>query len=1054
VDVAGLRGETRARTRVGVRAQAPSANARGSLLGALLACSLLAALVSSGAASARTYQTPPHALAVRASESKAPKVTKQPVAASVEEGQNATFSVAGSGTPTPSVEWQISRDGGASWSTLAGVITTQLTIEDARGSENGYEYRAVFANTAGEVTTNAAVLTVRALPLVTSQPLSATVEAGAGATFEASASGSPPPTVQWELSTNGGNNWSTISGATSDRLVIASVKTTESGHEYRATFKNLAGKATSEAAMLTVRSPPLVTRQPLAVTVQQGQSASFEAAASGFPTPGVQWQISTDAGASWSNITGANSDTLTIASSAGSESADEFRAVFTNAAGEAVTNAATLTVHAAPTITRQPLGATVEEGQEAIFEAAATGSPTPTVQWELSSSNGASWSAIEGASSERLRIPSVLSAESGHQFRAVFTNAVGKATSEAVTLTAATHHYSAVAWGQNLFRQLGDGTTNAFSDVPVTVSGLRFVSAVAAGGRHSLALLAGGTVVAWGSNEAGQLGDGGTTTSNVPVAVSGLSGVKAIAAGGEHSLALLTNGTVMGWGGNESGQLGTGTIKASEVPVAVKGLTGVKAIAAGAGDSLALLTNGTVMAWGGNEIGQLGTGNLRSSTVPVAVKGLTGVTAIAAGGDFSLALLSDGTVEAWGSDEYGQLANASAEEEGFSDTPVRVGALTGVTAVTAGAEHGLALLADHTVVAWGADADGQLGNGKLQSREEAPAPVSGLAGVSAIAAGSQDSVALLTNGSVVAWGANEWGSLGDGVTGAPSDAPVPVSGLGTVVGVSAGGEQMLAYGEPIPTIAVVSPQFGPAGGGATVTLTGVNFTGASAVRFGTSAATSFTVTSPTSISAVSPPGKGIVDITVTTVAGTSPSGPIDRYTYRPPPVLTKLSSKTGAGIGGTSVTLTGKELAGASDVMFGQSAATSFTVNSPTSITAVSPPGVVGTVDVTVTTPGGVSALSSKDRFGYTPTITGVSPSSGAGAGGTTVTVTGFGFALGTNATTLKFAKKKAKTVDCETTTSCTVIVPPAVAGTVDVTATVEKLTSPIAEPADEYTYG
>jgi alpha-tubulin suppressor-like RCC1 family protein len=985
-----------------------------------------------------------------------PKITKQPVGTTVEEGQSATFSAVVSGTPTPTAQWEVSTDGGVSWAAVAGATSAQLTIASAKTSESGEQFRAVFKNNAGEVTTSAAVFTVRAVPAITKQPVPVTLEAGQSTVLEASASGLPVPTVQWELSVNGGNTWSAIAGATSSQLAITGAKTSESGHQYRATFKNTAGKATSEAVTLTVRVLPMVSKQPLSVTVQEGQSAVFEAAASGFPTPTVQWEASTDGGASWGVVEGATSPQLTIAGATTSDSGEQFRAVFRNAAGEATSTVATLTVRAAPAVTRQPQGAIVEEGQSATFEALASGSPAPTVQWELSTNGGVSWVIVEGATSSQLTIASAKLSESARQYRATFTNVVGKATTVAATLTVATFHYNAVAWGQNLFRQLGDGTTNAFSYVPVTVSGLHFVAAVAAGGRHSLALIAGGTVDAWGDNEYDQLGSGpgGVATSNVAVAVPGLTGVKAISAGANHSLALLANGTVMAWGDDESGQLGIGSTKESEVPTAVKGLTGVKAISAGANHSLALLSSGTVMAWGENESGQLGTGNLKSSSVPVAVKGLTGVSAISAGSNFSLALLSNGTVEAWGNDEYGQLANGSIGEESLSDVPVQVGTLTGVTAVAAGAQHGLALMGDHTVVAWGEDGSGELGNGTIQTRQETPVAVSGLSNVAAISAGSQDSVALLGSGAVMAWGVNDWGTLGDGVIGGPSDMPVAVSGLGTVVGVSAGGTQMLACSEPIPTITGVSPKLGPASGGATVTLTGVNFTGATAVRFGAVAAAGFTVTSATSATAVAPAGKGIVDITITTAAGTSPTGPVDRYTYQPQPTVTKLSAKTGTSAGGTSVTVTGKELTGASAVSFGESPAAQFTVNSPTSITATSPPGAAGTVDVTVTTSGGVSVASSKDRFKYAPAVSAVSPSGGSAAGGETVTVTGSGFLVGAVGTTLKFGTKKATSVACARTTSCTAVVPANPAGTVNVTVQVNKVTSPVVQPGDEFTYG
>jgi len=1023
---------------------------------ALLAVVVLAGVLPSASASAAGLGSPLQSFVAAAETAKAPKITKQPAGVTVEEGQNGTFTAVASGTPTPTAQWELSSNGGASWSAIEGATSTSVTIVAAKASENGELLRVVFKNVAGEATSSAGALTVHVAPAITKQPANVTLEAGQSTVLEASASGLPAPTVQWELSTNNGITFSAISGATSNQLTIASVKTTESGHQYRVTFKNASGRAVTEAVTLTVRILPVVTKQPVALTVQAGQNAVFEAAASGFPAPTVQWQRSIDGGASWSAIEGATSAALTIVAATTSESGELLRAVFRNAAGEAVTSAVSLTVRSPPAVTRQPAGETVEAGQGVTFEALASGSPTPTVQWELSTNGGSTWTAIEGATSSQLTIAAVELAESGREYRATFTNIVGKATSEAATLTVATYHYKAVAWGQNLFRQLGDGTTNAFSDVPVTVSGLHFVASVAAGGRHSLALLAGGTVDAWGDNEYGQLGaPKSVITSNVPVPVPGLTGVKAISAGANHSLALLANGTVMAWGGDESGQLGIGAIReGEEVPTAVKGLTGVKAVSAGAAHSLALLANGTVMAWGNDESGQLGTGNLKSSTVPVAVKGLTGVTAVAAGANFSLALLSNGTVMAWGSDEYGQLANGSlGEEQELSDVPVQVGALTGVTAIAAGAEHGLALMGDHTVMAWGEDSYGEIGDGAIEPRQETPVAVSGLSGVTAISAGTGDSVALLGNGSAMAWGIDEWGTLGDGLTGAPSDLPVAVSGLGSVVGISAGGSQVLADSEPIPAIAGVSPRLGPAGGGNTVSLTGVNFTGATAVRFGTVAATSFTVTSPTTATAVAPAGKGIVDVTIATAAGISPASPADRYTYMVAPVVTKLSVKTGSAAGGTSVTITGKELTGATAVSFGGNPATSFTVNSATSITAVSPPGAAGLTDVTVTAAGGVSAVSTKDRFKYLPVVTGVSPNGGPVAGGATVTVTGEGFVVGTTGTTLKFGARKSSSVSCATTTSCTVVVPANPAGTVDVTAQANKATSAVARPGDEFTY-
>ena len=621
--------------------------------------------------------------------------------------------------------------------------------------------------------------------------------------------------------------------------------------------------------------------------------------------------------------------------------------------------------------------------------------------------------------------------------------------------------YGAVAWGQNTFRQLGDGGIETLSDLPVPVSGLSGVSAVSAGGLHSLALLSDGTVVAWGDDEYGQLGDGSVGGfRDTPVAVSGLSAVTAIAAGATHSLALLSNGTVMAWGDNEYGELGNATTKESDLPVAVHGLSGVKAISAGGGHSLALLSNGTVMAWGDNEYGELGDASTKNSDVPVAVHGLSGVTAIAAGSAYSVALLGQATtVMAWGEDNSDQLGDTALKEPKeeeelpeYSDVPVAVSGLSGVSAISAGANHCLALLSGATVVAWGANTDGQLGNGITGGLSDVPVAVSGLSKVTAVSAGSNHSMALLSSGAVMTWGENKQGQLGNGTVGEPSDVPVAVSALAKAVGISAGGAHDLAFGEPIPAVTGVSPSSGAATGGATVSITGANFTGATAVKFGSSDATEFKVSSATSITAVAPAGTGTVDITVTSPTGTSHPGPLDRFSYLAPPAVKKLSPKSGPAGGGTVVTITGSGFTGATAVKFGSTNAIKFTVSSATAITAVAPAGSVATVDVAVTTPIGPSAISPHDRFKYTPSIERVSPDSGSTLGGSSVTITGSGFAVGTTATTFKFGTASAKVAVCSSSTTCTVMAPAHAVGVVDVRAKVDKQSSPIAA-SDRFTY-
>jgi alpha-tubulin suppressor-like RCC1 family protein len=984
---------------------------------------------------------------------KAPAVTKQPVSASAEAGQPATFEATASGYPTPAVQWEESTNSGGSWAAIEGATSTQYTIAAASVAESGDEFRATFKNAAGQIVSSAATLTVTEAPVVTQQPLSAAVAEGQNATFEAAAYGVPAPSVQWEVSSNHGTSWNVLPGATSDTLTLTAVTGSQNGYVYRAVFTSTAGRAVSETATLSVRSAPAITKDPTSVTALEGHNVSFVASASGSPKPKVQWEVSSDGGSTWSPIEGATFTELALSSVTAAQDETEYRATFTNESGQATTTPAKLTVQAPPAVTEQPESTTVEVGSEAGFTAAATGLPTPTVQWEVSSNGGGTWSAVSGATSPHLRIASAQSSESGDEYRAAFTNTVGTATTAGATLTVASNHYQAVAWGSNIERQLGNGTFAAYEDLPVGVVGLKFVEAVSAGGEHSLALLANGTVTAWGENEDGQLGDGTNTTRNEPVQVQGLTGVKAIAAGGSHSLALLSNGTVMAWGDNESGQLGNGTLTESNVPVAVKGLTGVKAIAAGANHSLALMSNGTVEAWGDNTMGELGNGSVKTSDVPVVVKGITGATAISAGGEFSLAVVAKGAVEAWGDNEAAQLGDPAVEEEPFSDVPVPVGSLTGVSAVAAGANHGLALMSGGTVMGWGGDIDGQVGNGAQQGRVPSPASVSGLSGVTAISAGGEDSVALLGSGSVMTWGIDKSGQLGNGVASGPSPTPVLVGGIAKVADVSAGGMHMLAFGEPMPAVSAVSPAAGPTTGGTSVTITGSSLEGASAVKFGSTAASSFTVNSATSITATAPAGSGTVDVTVTTPAGTSSKSAVDRYTYAKAPTVTALKPKTGPVPGGTTVVITGTELSGATSVTFGGESAT-FKITSSTSITATAPAAAgAGIVDVQVTTPGGSSTLSTKDHYTYAPAVESVAPSTGPAAGGTTVTVTGTGFAPGSTATVFKFGARKATAVSCASATTCTMTTPLGAAGTVDVVATVNKVNSAKVRPQDAYTY-
>jgi alpha-tubulin suppressor-like RCC1 family protein len=205
----------------------------------------------------------------------------------------------------------------------------------------------------------------------------------------------------------------------------------------------------------------------------------------------------------------------------------------------------------------------------------------------------------------------------------------------------------------------------------------------------------------------------------------------------------------------------------------------------------AAATGLTAVAWGGATAGELGADTLTGSAVPVAVHGLTDVTSVAAGGRHDLALLANGTVDSWGDDTYGELCNGSATSSADSEHPVPIPGVSSAVAVAAGESHSLILLANGTVMACGDNRDGELGTGSTAADSPVPVQVPGLSGVTAIAAGGEFSLALLSNGTVMSFGTNNNGQLGDGqsaITQESSNVPVAVQGLSGVTAIAAGGE--------------------------------------------------------------------------------------------------------------------------------------------------------------------------------------------------------------------------------------------------------------------------
>ena len=268
-------------------------------------------------------------------------------------------------------------------------------------------------------------------PSVTTSPTDQTAVSGTDATFTASGTGTPTPTVSWQSSPDGAT-WTDIAGATSGTLTVPSVTYALNRTLYRALVSNDQGTAPTASAQLTVTPIAPTVSNPAGTTVVSGNDATFGVTVTGDPTPTIQWQRSV--GGSWSDIAGATATTLVLAGVTTHDDGALVRAVVTSIAGTDTSASAKLSVNpSAPTVT-DPGSVSVSSGHDATFSVGVTGDPTPTVQWQTST-DGVQWTDVAGATRPDLVLAGVTTAQAGSAYRAVVTNAGGTVTSKAATLS-------------------------------------------------------------------------------------------------------------------------------------------------------------------------------------------------------------------------------------------------------------------------------------------------------------------------------------------------------------------------------------------------------------------------------------------------------------------------------------------------------------------------------------------------------------------------------------------------------------------------------------------
>ena len=514
----------------------------------------------------------------------APAFTTQPASQTALTGGNVTFTVVATGSPTPTLQWQ--KNG----SPIGGQTGSSLSLSNVQAADAA-SYTCVATNSAGSATSNTATLTVNpaaVAPAFTTQPASQTALMGGSVTFTVVVTGSPTPTLQWQK--NGG----AIAGQTGASLTLANVAAVDAA-SYTCVATNSAGSATSNAATLTVNPAavaPAFTTQPATQTALTGASVTFTVVVTGSPTPTLQWQKNGGA------IAGQTTASLTLANVAVADAAS-YTCVATNSAGSATSNAATLTITAAPVapaFTTQPVSQTVAAGATATFTVVVTGTPTPTLQWQKGGV------AIAGQTGTALTLFNVQPTDAA-DYACVATNATGSATSSVATLALTA---AAPVFTTQPATQTANAGTNVALTVVVTGSPVPTLqwrkngAAIAGRTTASLALTNvqvadGGAYTCVATNASGSVVSGTATFTVTPVATAPSFTTQpvsqAVNAGATATFTVVANGSpapTLQWrrdGANLAGQTGATLVIANAQTANAGAYTCVATNASGAATS-------------------------------------------------------------------------------------------------------------------------------------------------------------------------------------------------------------------------------------------------------------------------------------------------------------------------------------------------------------------------------------------------------------------------------------------------------------------------------------
>ena len=367
-----------------------------------------------------------------------PIITTQPASTTVIAGEKVTFMVVASNAT--SYQWYYRASSSGTWDTIKNNGTnTSYSINTTKAKHSGYQYRCLVSNDVGSVMSDTATLTVKSLPVITTQPASTTVNAGEKVTFKVEATNAT--SYQWYYRASSSGTWDTIkNNGTNTSYSINTTKAKHSGYQYRCLVSNDVGSVMSDTATLTVKAEPsavlpIITTQPISLTANAGQSVSFKVTA--INATGYLWYYKGPNDTVWTK----SSKTTATYSLTAKEVLNgyQYKCQVSNNAGFVWSDIAALTVKVnlisvLPVITTQPASTTVNAGEKVTFKVVA--SNATSYQWYYRASSSGTWDTIKNnGTNTSYSINTTKAKHSGYQYRCLVSNDVGSVMSDTATLT-------------------------------------------------------------------------------------------------------------------------------------------------------------------------------------------------------------------------------------------------------------------------------------------------------------------------------------------------------------------------------------------------------------------------------------------------------------------------------------------------------------------------------------------------------------------------------------------------------------------------------------------